>query len=346
MAGNDYKGVAGSDETFWAAIADMKNAGCTAPKYSEIENSYIEQNNQMVFDNDGGVGSRMGCAFHIHDNRFVVNVTSPRSGQGGPVDAPANVLAYLKSIDTLDDGSAKVHRFWNNEVVYKNGGTGKTWFMDVQAFGNSDGLGLGEIWVYGNLFRNDPSVTNKPQFFFPTYCDIGTGSWRWYWFNNTFDGWSSTASVDLQDVCNSTGGEIYVGKNNVEVFATNEQLTTAATRRVSNNVAVDSTRCGATSSYFNCGTNPTAFTGLGFYRAKVGGGLDNQGTCDPDGDGIAGVDYDGNGTNDTTWTDLAGNVVSCPSMTSPIDIGAIQAGAGADTTPPQTPGNLKRVDRH
>jgi hypothetical protein len=92
---------------------------CTAPKYTEIENSYLEQNNQMIFDNDGGIGDKMGCAFNVHDNRIVVNVTSPRSGQGGPVNAPANVIAYWKSIDILNDGSPKIHRFWNNEVIYK-----------------------------------------------------------------------------------------------------------------------------------------------------------------------------------------------------------------------------------
>ena len=43
--------------------------------------------------------------------------------------------------------------------------------------------------------------------------------------------------MDLQDVCNGTGGELYVGKNNVELFATNEQTTTATTRRISNNLA-------------------------------------------------------------------------------------------------------------
>jgi len=261
------------------------------------------------------------------------------------VNAPANVIAYWKSIDILNDGSPKIHRFWNNEVIYKNGGAGPTWFMDVQAFGNSNSVGLGEIWVYGNLVRNDPAVLNKLQFFFPVYCGGGTGSWRWYWFNNTFDGWSSASSVDLQDVCNGTGGELYVGKNNVELFATNEQTTTATTRRISNNLAVDGNRCTTTSQYFDCGSNPTLATGPTFYRAKTGGGLDGTGTCDPDGDGVAGVDYDSNGTNDTTWKDLVGNTVTCTTLSTAIDIGAVQSGSGSTSTPPPTVQNLHRTDR-
>jgi hypothetical protein len=136
--------------------------------------------------------------------------------------------------------------------------------------------------------------------------------------------------VDLQDVCNGTGGELYVGKNNVELFATNEQTTTATTRRISNNLAVDGNRCTTTSQYFDCGSNPTLATGPTFYRAKTGGGLDGTGTCDPDGDGVAGVDYDGNGTNDTTWKDLVGNTVTCTTLSTAIDIGAVAVGLGID----------------
>lgn len=343
---NDYKAGGGSDETFWALIADMKNAGCTNPHYSETKNSFIEQNNQLIWENEGGVGDKLGCAFNVHDNRILVNITSPRSGRGGPADAPANVIFYLKSIDTLIDNTPKIHRFWNNEVIYRNGGIGKSWFMDLQAFGNASGQGMGEIWVYGNLLRNDPAVANKLQFFFPIYCSYPSAdqSWRWYYFNNTWDGWNSTSSVNLEDVCNSQGGELYVGKNNVEVFTTSEQITTAATVRVSNNTSTDASKCSGTSQYFACGANPTTYTGIGYYGAKSGGALDGHGICDPDGDGVAGVDYNADGTNDTAWRDLAGSLVSCPNVNSPIDIGAIQTAGAPDTTPPGDVNGLRRTD--
>lgn len=348
--GNDYKYPAGASETFWAIVGDLKNNGCTDPHYSETKNSYLEQNNQLIFDNDGQVGSQLGCPFWVHDNRIVVNVTSPRSGQGNSVDAPANAIFYLKSVDTLADGSPHVDRFWNNEVVYVNGGpqaTGHNWFIDLQAFGNANGHGLGEMWVYGNLFRNDPAVANPLQMFFPMYCSYPSNdvNWRFYYFNNTWDGWSASTAVNLRAVCNnSSQGELYVGINNAEIYTSSEQATTnVVTRRVSNNVATDSSRC---SSYFDCGSNPTVWSGLSYYRPKAGGGLDGTGSCDPDGDGVPGVDYNGDGVNDLSWTDLAGNLVSCPSLSSRIDIGAIQAGNGPppDTTPPGTPANLRRTD--
>jgi hypothetical protein len=343
ITGNDYKATAGSTETFWAVIADMKNAGCVSPHFTEVKNSFIEQDNQLVFDNDGGIGDRMGCAFNIHDNRLLVNVTSSRSGQGGPTDAPVNAIAYLKSIDVLDDGTPKIHRFWNNEVIYRNGGAGPSWFMDVQAFGNSNGLGQGEMRVYGNLFRNEPAVVNRLQFFFPIFCGGGTGSWRWLWFNNTWDGWSGATSIEMQDVCNSTGGELYVGRNNVEVFTTNEEITQATTRIVSNDVSTDASRCAGTSPYFVCGPAPGLDAGPAWYAAKPGGGLDGAGSCDPDGDGTPGVDYDGDGVNDTAWRDLAGTPVSCAGPAAAMDIGALQS-VSTDTVPPAEPRNFRRTD--
>ena len=72
-----------------------------------------------------------------------------------------------------------------------------------------------------------------------------------------------------------------------------------------------------------------------------------EGTGDPDGDGTPGVDYDGDGVNDTSWKDIAGTVVSCPTVATAIDAGAVQSGGSGpvDTTPPATVSGVKRLDK-
>jgi hypothetical protein len=251
-----------------------------------------------------------------------------------------------------------VIRFYNNEVIYKQMSATHNvgWFMDLEEFGNSGGRGLGEVWVYGNIFRMDPSFVNKLQWFFPTSCseDVSneTASWRFYYFNNTWDGWSSGGSTSMQGLCSQSGsanhdGELYVGKNNVEVWTTNEQATdTAATLKISNNLADDPSKCSGASRYFACGTGPTTQSGLAYYAPWADGGLRRAGTCDPDGNGVAGVDYNGDGTNDTSWRDIAGNLVSCPTLTSTIDVGAIQSsGTPPNNDPPATVNGLRRTDK-
>ena len=55
--------------------------------------------------------------------------------------------------------------------------------------------------------------------------------------------------------------------------------------------------------------------------------------------GAPGVDYDGDGVNDTTWDDLAGNRVDCSNIDNPIHIGAIQSHS-APSNNPGPPGGL------
>jgi hypothetical protein len=71
--------------------------------------------------------------------------------------------------------------------------------------------------------------------------------------------------------------------------------------------------------------------GLAAYAPVASGPLDGVGTCDPDGDGTAGVDYDGDRVNDTSWNDLAGNLVYCPAAGTVTDMGALQN--DSDTIP-------------
>lgn len=339
-------GVAGSvtAEMFWAAIADMRNKECLG--YTEVKNSLIHQNNKFIFNEDGHTSPSTGCSWLIHDNRFWIEVKGSE---------PSPAIGYWKNLDYHTvDGRIKQVRFFNNEVIYRDTDSGANdgWFADLQHFGNGGGQGKGEFWVYGNIFRNDPSNVHKADLFMPHFCSDGeangTESWRFYYFNNTWDGWSSGKSVELGYVCNSTAstgqhGELYVGKNNVEVFTSAEQVTdNVDTTKISNNVSTDARRCadsgGANTRYFDCGANPTAYTGLTYYAPKANGGLVGTGTCDPDGDGLAGVDYDGNGSNDTTWTDIAGNSVNCPTTGTAMEIGAIQLGGG----PTQVCGNNVR----
>ena len=84
-------------------------------------------------------------------------------------------------------------------------------------------------------------------------------------------------------------------------------------------------------------------------RARTSGPLKGLGTCDPDGDGSAGVDYNGDGVNDTSWTDISGATVNCLSTISLIDVGALQGAGGgqtSDTTPPGNVQGLQRTDKN
>src|SRR5262245_9874448 len=97
-----------------------------------------------------------------------------------------------------------------------------------------------------------------------------------------------------------------------------------------------------------CGTAPTLMTGCTFYPQKSPGGLLGHGTCDRDGDGIADVHYDGNGTNDTTSNDLTRRPASCPTPGTWITLRAPQSSSGGtttDTTPPGNVQNLQRTDK-
>lgn len=84
---------------------------------------------------------------------------------------------------------------------------------------------------------------------------------------------------------------------------------------------------------FSAGTYPAnGSAALTYFTPRVGGPLTAGASCDPDGDGVRGVDYDGDGINDETWCDLAGRRIDCTDrngngvIDETIDIGAIQSG--------------------
>jgi hypothetical protein len=89
---NDYS-LQPSSENFWAEFSDSHNGGCT--KWTEIKNSYLIQNNEKLVDDDCGVGDDCGCPRNLHDNRIVMDITSPRSSGRSLI-----VFFYFKSIDT------------------------------------------------------------------------------------------------------------------------------------------------------------------------------------------------------------------------------------------------------
>lgn len=340
--GNGYT-LTPSSEKSWAAISDGYSEGC--PKWTEIKNSFIVQTNEKTIDNDNSPATGSGCPFNIHDNRFLIDVTDAAARTSGYV-----VWGYLKAIDRAGSNGTerpKMHRIWNNEFIIKNARLGH--FLDLQGFGNGQGFGEGELWVYGNIFRNDPGAPSKMKYFWWSSCGTGTDSWRAYVFNNTFD-MDFPDSKGIYSVC-STAGEIIAERNDAFMLAGGLYQTQAATmNRVANlpATAAQAPVSGSQrSTWFDPGAaSPGVHEGIANYHARVGGPLDGTGTCDPDGDGVAGVDWNWDGVNDTTWVDIAGNTVSCPSLTSTTHIGAIAAGPGGpiDTTPPAAPAALERTD--
>jgi hypothetical protein len=347
---NDYS-LQASSENFWAEFSDSHNGSCT--KWTEIKNSYLIQNNEKLIDDDCGVGDDCGCPRNLHDNRIVMDITSPRSSGRSLI-----VFFYFKSIDTYGPTSKpKTPRIWNNEFVVKNIAGGSAKFMDLQAFGNSLGSSKGELWIYGNVFRNLGTSAKLDRFWMGS-CGIGTGNYKLYFFNNTFDMNFGSNTDGIYKACTETA-TLVVEKNNAYWNGTTNINThdTPATTAVRQDefCSTSDTSCTVPSqtsrnAWWNYPATPGLFDALPAYVAKIGGPLDNVSTnnpCDPDGDGVAGVDYNWDGVNDTTWTDLKGNTVSCPTSATPLDAGAIQSGpAGTvDTTPPATVSGVKRVDK-
>jgi hypothetical protein len=356
---SDYSlSAADGAEAYWAMFDDSGNAGCST--WTEIKNSHLEQNNEKVLDDDCGTGNECGCPKNFHDNLVLFNVTSSQAGSRNPV------FAYLKSIDTAGGGSRKKqHRIWNNEFVMPaTTQTGSRRFMDLQAFGNSMGAGLGELWVYGNVFR--ALGTQKWNKFWNGSCGIGTGSGRVYFFNNTIDMTFGSNDPGMGGPCADTNGELNIGKNNAywtggarifihdyqdgsppsgsgdsatELFA-NEFCTNADTSSPSgqNCTVPGSNTHGAWFVGTSASTN--LYDGLTTLAPAASGPLDeitSNNPCDPDGDGAAGFkDWDGT-TNITTWNDLAGNTILCPTIGTTLDIGAIQN--SNDVIPPAVCGN-------
>ncbi len=350
--GNAY-GSLGSVRTehTQAGITDMWNRGCA--DYTEIKNSFLEQNNRLLFADEGTPAGSLGCSWLIHDNRILVNVLTYDSNL-----IPA--LGFFKSVDYhANNGRPKTIRFYNNEVMYQQNAPGHnmgTTFIFGQ-LGNSGGRGKGEFWMYGNIFRNRSDVANTVRSFYTETVDIDCSGcstlWRGYSFNNVFDGWSANRSVPMDAFLRARSaavGESWVEKNNVMVFTTEEEDSVYSANATSvlydKNAFADASKCAGTGRYFVCGNDPLSGSGLAYYTPFAGGGLAGIGSCDPDGDGVAGVDWNGDGTNDTTWQDIAGNAVSCPTATSPIAIGAIQgASSSTNTDPPATVERVRRADK-
>ena len=314
----------GYTENHWSGIGDQNNSGCTTP--TVIERSFLVQNNARLFDADCGVGTNVscGCPLYIHDNRILVDVDPAKAGvlyrNGGPSGAMTKVhsvvISYLKNIDI----KPAQHRFWNNEFVIKSMGTSRGYFMDLQGFGNAQGNNNGSLWIYGNLFRYDPAVTQKMNRFWLGFCDIQTGGYAYYLFNNTFD-----MDVSMDRIC-SDPGDLVVERNNAFLRVTTLYASTAVSVRRANNE--ESTNAADRGVWFDPGSyasgSPGVHGGLANYRPRQGGPLDRAADCDPDGDGTVGVDWNGDGTQERQWTELAGNVVDCTSGGATLTEGAIQ----------------------
>ncbi len=343
---NDHENV-GFAENHWAAINDHVNSGCTMP--TEIRDSFFVQNNARLLNFDCGPGIPCGCATYFHDNRVVVDVDPAKVGtyvdDGGRTRDRSVVVGYYKNIDQ----NPAQHRLWNNEFIMREMGTPKGYFMDLQGFGNAQGGGEGELWLYGNLFRDDPASGTGMKRFWQSFCSdqpgpngSSTGSYRLYFFNNTMD-----MATGLSAVCSSQSGELVVERNNAFLRLTDLGQSTATTVIRDHNVS--STTSADRAQWFDAGLyqtgNPGVHGGLANYAPRTGGPLDGSGSCDPDGDGTAGVDWDGDGTVDTAWFDLAGHTVLCPQTGAVHTIGAIQPdGGGTGDGPPEDVQQLRRTD--
>jgi hypothetical protein len=180
--------------------------------------------------------------------------------------------------------------------------------------------------------------------------------WRWYNFNNTYDLeiTSGTTASRLTAPCKEPGID-FVSRNNAYYGVNNLHVGDPGTIGLATSRDVRGvTRCNAGSCVTDalgadiCSTSNTSCTTSASGRSTwwashtknegVVAGIDNYvpnsapgvhplfetGSCDPDGDGITGVDYDGDGVSEEFWWDIAGNYVNCTGS-SPLDIGAVQS---------------------
>jgi hypothetical protein len=188
-------------------------------------------------------------------------------------------------------------------------------------------------------------------------CQTGnseTARLRVFEFNNTWDIQQPGSSTSMTKglICDSVSlvpVTTYVDRNNayfgtstavtqsVQPTTTVSCSTTGDRRCVANDACSGSqTNCtigaGGTrtawfaASFGTAGKNAGVFDGPANYAAKAAGPLDNAGSCDPDGNGVNGVDWNHDGVNDTSWTDIAGNTVNCAAAGS-IAAGAVQVPA-------------------
>lgn len=325
-------------EHYVAVWSDNENSLCSVD--SVFQNSLIETNNRFVVnddcDSENPGASECGCGKILANNRINLLQTSAGKDQA---------VWRIKSVDTLQGGTRpKIIRSYNNEVVNENPSASSA--NDVfynECIGTCDPFskGLGEVWHYGNLLRHRGS--GKWGRLAIGICQSSSPSLRFITFNNTVDTERSDGTAQTVDpICTLPRTiELYGSKNNAYFKAAAVNDEGAASYRVGNNLCSEGGqkfctqntggRAGS-SRWWTVGTRGVALHGgVANYVPRTGGPLDQTGSCDPDGDGVAGVDYDGDGDNDTTWLDLGKRLVSCPTLTATIDIGAIQSSSATIT---------------
>lgn len=320
-------------EHYVAVVGDDENHSCTEPEV--ISDNFIVLDNRFVVnddcDADNPGASECGCSKDIHGNRIVV-----QNGSGTLVQG----VVRLKSVDSLRGGVAKkVIRMYNNEIIWYTNDSGNSTPIWNECMGTCDPYspGLGEFWFYGNIMRLKDS--GKFKRYAQTFCQEDPTGLRSYIFNNTFDlGRSGDNTNELDDMpCGGTL-ELMVSKNNAFWKATTVNSDAATTLSQENDICsqTSQTNCPqspdptpARTEWWTVGTiNVGVHSGLANYIPKGSGPMDEIATnnaCDPDDDGVAGVDYDGDGDIDTSWVDIAGNAVSCPTAGTALDLGAIQS---------------------
>jgi hypothetical protein len=320
-----------------------------------VGNSFIVQQNEKIWVDDTQANTDSDtshCALYLHDNRILVDVNP-----GGDADTAHNptcrnlsVVVYTKPVHVRSDGIESRYRIYNNEFVIKNGCSGQ--LFDLQGFGNV--AGQGEIWVYGNLFRNHSSLgSNWSSIVNHQSCGAGTAAWEAKMFNNTFD-----INVPINKWCTADRQGHRREEQRLlprHLGARVGDLDDARPRErdllaVGSHVVHDAGFPSPASPGSATSATVDEFSGLTAYTPLSGGPLLAIATgnpCDPDGDGTAGVDYNGDGVNDTTWRDIAGSTVSCPTSGTPLTIGAIQVGGvPSDTVPARRGPGVRRTDDH
>lgn len=322
-------------EHYVAVFGDNENHSCSVD-FTEMKNNYIILDNRFVINDDCDAeqsgADECGCSKSFHDNRVVIHNTIAAQYQG---------LIRLKSLDTVDAG-ARAKKFWlyNNEIIWQRPDTTLSYIIFPECFGKCDpfALSLGTISFHGNLIRlngaSDPKYKRFSQISCTATLTGGPGgiNWKFYSYNNTFDIERIGGGTSSFDAICSTTGTKYVSKNNAVFGVTASQfnLESATTLDRTNNLCTTSntgctTNTSGRTAWWTVGTQNVGVTvGLDNYIAKASGPLDNSGACDPDGDGALGADVDGDGDQDLTWTDLSGRPIDCSTVSSSIDIGAVQ----------------------
>jgi hypothetical protein len=188
---------------------------------------------------------------------------------------------------------------------------------------------------------------------------------HYYEFNNTIDierASDTSTTTTWGNLCEGSGTpqqiETYVNKNNVfyrATTATNDPTYTATNcattgnrRCLQNNICTQSqTGCTTqtadrTAIWGSNNKNAGTFSGPESYVPVSGTPVyesTSNNPCDPDGDGVLGVDWNHDGVNDLVWTDIRGYVQDCSSGANPtqkMSLGAVQPFNDAVSAPVPT----------